>query len=103
LQNQLVNKFSAALANIPQIPANVRSQVVNGIQSGGIGAGGVNVPAGVPATLKIQLVKLFQDSFAGALSNTMKVGIIALLLGTVVSLLIASHIRGRKDNNIPTA
>jgi EmrB/QacA subfamily drug resistance transporter len=103
LQNQLVNKVTTALAGIPQIPANIQSQIVTGIQSGGIGAGGVTIPAGIPETLKAQLVTLFQGSFAGALSNTMKVGIIALLLGTAASLFITGYIKRRKDENTPPA
>jgi EmrB/QacA subfamily drug resistance transporter len=92
LQNKLVNNISSALAKYPQIPATMRNQIVNGIQSGSLGAGGISVPSTVPDTMKPQLIMLFKDQFAHSLDTTMKVGIIVIILGTVASLFISGHI-----------
>ena len=97
LQNQLVNNVSQALAKIPIISENIRAQIVNGLQSGGIGSGGINVPGTIPDTFKAQLITLFKDQFAHSLATTMKVGIIVILCGTVASLLISSHVRSTKE------
>jgi EmrB/QacA subfamily drug resistance transporter len=99
LQNQLVNNVSNALAKFPQIPAAMRDQITAGIQSGGLGAGGVSVPGTVPAAMQAQLVTLFNDQFALSLNTTMKVGIIIIILGTVASLFVSS----RRGTKIPTS
>jgi len=101
LQNQLVNNLTAALAKIPQIPATFRDQIVSGIQSGGMGSSGISVPATVPAILKNQIISLFKDQFARSLDTTVKFGIIVILLGTVASLLVSSHIRHTKQSTTP--
>jgi len=96
LQNQLVNNVSQALTKIPVISESIRVQIVNGLQSGGISMGGINVPGTIPDAYKAQLIALFRDQFARSLTTTMKVGIIVILCGTVASLLISSHIRSTK-------
>jgi EmrB/QacA subfamily drug resistance transporter len=96
LQNQLVNNFTTSLNKIPQIPAAFRDQIVSGIQSGGIGAGGINVPGTVSEIIKNQLISIFKDQFAHSLDTTMKFGVVVILLGTVASLLISSHIKKNK-------
>jgi EmrB/QacA subfamily drug resistance transporter len=103
LQNQLVGKVSAALAAVPNIPTAMRDQIVTGLQTSGIGAGGITVPDSVPAAMKAQLVQLFHDSFASGLSFTMKVAIAALLCGTVASLFIARYVKTKKDSAGPPA
>jgi EmrB/QacA subfamily drug resistance transporter len=97
LQNQLVHNISEALAKIPMVPESIRVQIVNGIQSGGIGLSGINIPGTIPDTLKAQFITLFKGQFAHSLDITMKVGIIVILCGTVASLLIPSHIRGIRE------
>jgi len=96
LQNQLVNNISNALAKYPQIPVAMRIQIANGIQSGSLGAGGINVSSIIPDAMKAQVIALFKDQFAHSLDTTMKVGIIIIILGTVASLFISSHIRRSK-------
>jgi MFS family permease len=96
LQNRLLNNISTALAKYPQIPTDMRNQIANGIQSGSLGAGGISVPSTVPDAMKVQLITLFKDQFAHSLNTTMKVGIIVIILGTVASLFISSHIRRSK-------
>jgi hypothetical protein len=91
LQNQLVGNVSHALAKIALIPESIRVQIVDGLQSGGIGVGGINIPTAIPDTIKAQLVTMFKDQFALSLSNTMKVAIIGILCGTIASLLVSSH------------
>jgi EmrB/QacA subfamily drug resistance transporter len=103
LQNQLVNNVSQALAKIPVISEGIRIQIVNGLQSGGIGLGGINIPGTVPDSLKIQLMTLFKDQFAHSMDTTMKVGIIVILCGTVASLFISSHVRSAKKLTEPLA
>jgi len=98
LQNQLVTNISHALGKIPTIPQVIRDQIVNGIQSGGIGAGGINIPATIPDTVKAQMVTLFKDQFAHSLSTTMKVAIIGILCGTITSILVSSHISAKKSS-----
>jgi EmrB/QacA subfamily drug resistance transporter len=93
LQNQLVNNLSNALAKFPQIPAAMRNQITNSIQSGGLSTSGLNIPGTVPDFMKSQLATLFKDQFAHSLDTTMRVGIIVIILGTVASLFISSHIR----------
>jgi EmrB/QacA subfamily drug resistance transporter len=93
LQNQLVGNVSQALATIALIPESIRVQIVDGLQSGGIGVGGINVPATVPEALKAQMVTMFKDQFALSLSYTMKVAIIGILCGTIASLLVSSHVK----------
>jgi EmrB/QacA subfamily drug resistance transporter len=98
LQNQLVNNVSNALAKFPQIPAAMRDQITNGIQSGGLTASGISIPGTVPAAMKAQLITLFEDQFALSLNTTMKVGIIVILLGTVASLFISNQARRSKES-----
>ena len=93
LQNQLVNNVSNALTKFTQIPAMIRDQIIDGIQSGGLGASGISVPGSVPDIIKNPLIALFKDQFAISLNTTMKVGMIIVLLGTVVSLLVYNHSR----------
>jgi EmrB/QacA subfamily drug resistance transporter len=93
LQNQLVNNVSNALAKFPQIPAAIRDQITNGIQSGGLSASGISVPSTIPDAMKAQLITLFKDQFALSLNTTMKVGIIIVILGTVASFFISNHLR----------
>jgi EmrB/QacA subfamily drug resistance transporter len=97
LQSQLVNNVSQALAAIPTLPQVIRDQIVNGLQSGGIGVGGINIPTTVPDTLKAQMVAMFRDQFAHSLSTTMKVAIIGILCGTITSIFVSSHIRQKKS------
>ena len=92
LQNQLINNVSQALTKIPIISETIREQMLNILQSGGIGSGGISLPGTIPDAFKAQLITLFKDQFAHSLNATMKVGIIVVLCGTVASLLI-SHVR----------
>jgi EmrB/QacA subfamily drug resistance transporter len=103
LQNQLVGNVSQALSKIPTISESIRVRIVNGLQSGGIGLGGIDVPATIPGTLKAQLTTLFRDEFAHSLDTTMKIGVIAILCGTVASLLISGHVRSTKEPTEPLA
>jgi EmrB/QacA subfamily drug resistance transporter len=96
LQNQLVHNISKALVKIPMVTESIRIQIVNAIQSGGIGSGGINVPAMIPETLKAQFITLFKDQFAHSLDGAMKVGIIVILCGTVASLMLSSRVRSTK-------
>jgi EmrB/QacA subfamily drug resistance transporter len=91
LQNQLVGNVSNAMAKIALIPESIRVQIVDGLQSGGIGVGGINIPTTIPDSIKAQIVTMFKDQFALSLSNTMKVAIIGILCGTIASLLVSSH------------
>jgi EmrB/QacA subfamily drug resistance transporter len=100
LQNQLVNNVSNALAKYPQIPAAMRDQITNGIQSGGIGAGGISIPSAVPDVLKAQFISLFNDQFALSLNTTMKVGIIIILLGTLASIFVYNRARNSKATKV---
>jgi len=93
LQNQLTNNITQTLAKIPMIPESIRAQIVNGLQSGGIGMGGINIPGAVPDAMKVQMMNLFKDQFAYSLNTTMKVGIVVILCGTLASLFISSHIK----------
>ncbi len=102
LQNQLVNNISHALAKYPQIPEAIRNQITSGIQSGGLGIGGISIPSTIPDALKVQLITLFKDQFAHSLNTTMKVGIIVILCGTVASLFISSHVRSTKKPAEPS-
>jgi EmrB/QacA subfamily drug resistance transporter len=103
LQNQLVNNVSQALAKIPVISESIREQIINGLQSGGIGVGGISLPETIPDIFKAQLVTLFKDQFAHSLDTTLKVAIIVILCGTVASLFISSHIRSTKEPAKPPA
>jgi EmrB/QacA subfamily drug resistance transporter len=96
LQNQLVSNVSQALAKTSSIPDSLRIQIVAGLQSGGIGVGGINIPMTIPDTLKTQLITIFRDQFAHSLSTTMKVAIIGILCGTIMSMLVSSHIKHKK-------
>jgi EmrB/QacA subfamily drug resistance transporter len=101
LQNQLVTNVSQALANMPMLTQAVREQIVNGLQTGGIGSGGITIPAIVPDAVKVQLITVFTDQFSQSLNVTMKVAIVVVLLGTVSPLLISSHIRSAKRATMP--
>jgi MFS family permease len=98
LQNQLVNNVSQSLAEIPLIPTNTKAQIVSGLQSGGIGAGGINLASDIPEAIKAQMISLFKDQFAHSLDTTMKVAIIVVLCGTVASLLISGSLRSAREN-----
>jgi mannose/fructose/N-acetylgalactosamine-specific phosphotransferase system component IID len=101
LQTQLVNNISHALAKYPQVPEAIRNQITSGIQSGGLGIGGISIPNTIPVAMKAQLMTLFKDQFAHSLNTTMKVGIIVILCGTVASLFISSHVRSTKKPTEP--
>lgn len=103
LQNRLVTNVSENLINIPQIPANIRDQIVLGLQSGNISLVGVNIPSNIPPALQQQLMELFKTQFALSLDTTMKIGIIVIILGTVASLFVTSHIRSTKKPKEPFA
>ena len=97
LQSQLVTNVKNALAEVTQIPQAVASQIVQNLSSGSIGVGGINIPSSVPAQLQSQLLSIFKDQFANSLNTAMKVGIVIVLIGTVASLFISSHIRKSKE------
>jgi EmrB/QacA subfamily drug resistance transporter len=103
LQNQLVINVSEALAKIPQLPAAIRNQIVSGITSGSLSTGGSSVAGNMPLPSAVitQMTSIFKEQFANSLNTAMKVGIIILLLGTVASLLISSHIRRSKKKSEP--
>lgn len=42
-------------------------------------------------------MSVFKDQFAASLNSAMEVGIIVVLIGTVASLFISSHIRKHKE------
>jgi EmrB/QacA subfamily drug resistance transporter len=102
LQNRLVNNVSKALAQIPMISDQIRTQIVTQIQSGGIGSGGISVPGTFPDGFRTQMITLFKDQFALSLSTSMKVAIIFVLCGTVASLLISSNIQNIKKTDEST-
>ena len=102
LQNQLVNNVSQALAKIPLIPGNIRDQIVNGLQTNGLSVGGINIQGNIPDFIRAQMVSLFKDQFAHSLGTTMKVAIVAILCGTVASLLISSRIRRSRKSAPPS-
>jgi MFS family permease len=93
IQNQLVTNVENALSRIPQIPAVIRNEIIQGLASGSISLGGVNIPGNIPGPVQAQLTALFKDQFSSSLNAAMRVGIIALLIGAVASLFISSHIR----------
>jgi EmrB/QacA subfamily drug resistance transporter len=96
LQNQLVNNITNALAKVPQLPSGIRDQIVQSMTSGSINVGGANVPTSIPPFVRDLLIAQFKNQFAISLSTAMKVGIVVILIGTVASLLISSHVRKPK-------
>jgi EmrB/QacA subfamily drug resistance transporter len=100
LQNQLVANMKNALAQMAYIPAAVRDQITSGLNSGSISMGGMNYAgsASLPEAAKAQMAQMFKTQFALSLDNTMKVGIIVVLLGTVAALFISGGIRGKKKS-----
>jgi predicted MFS family arabinose efflux permease len=95
LQNQLVSNITNALAQISQLPAVVRDQIIRGLASGNISAD-LNLSGDIPTTVAVQMAEMFKTQFANSLATSMKVGIIVMLIGTVASLFISSHIRRSK-------
>jgi EmrB/QacA subfamily drug resistance transporter len=93
LQSQLVGNVTNALSQIPQLPETIRNQIAQGLTSGGISLGGVNIPGNIPGPIQAQLTALFKTEFSNSLNTAMKVGIVILLVGTVASLFVASHVR----------
>jgi hypothetical protein len=81
------------------IPENIRQLIVNALQSGGISVGGISIPSTIPDTIRVQLLGIFRDQFAHSLSFTMRIAIIGILCGTLASLLVSSHIKGKKSTN----
>jgi len=98
LQNQLATNIGNALAQVPQIPAAVRDQIIQNLTSGSLGFGATNIPSSVPAALRDQLMTLFKTQFANSLNTSMRIGIIVILLGTVVSLFVSGGIRRQTSN-----
>lgn len=98
LQNQLVNNISNALAKVPQLPAAARENILSNITSGSlsVGDGSFSSSLPLPPAVVNQLMLLFKEQFANSLDAAMKIGIIALLLGTAASLFISSRIRRAK-------
>jgi EmrB/QacA subfamily drug resistance transporter len=96
LQNQIVSNVENALSQIPQLPALLREQITKGLTSGTISLGGVSIPGNVPAPIQAQLAALFKTQFSNSLNTAMKVGIVVILVGTVASLFISSHVRKEK-------
>jgi MFS family permease len=96
LQSQLVSNVENALAQIPQLPALIRDQITQGLTSGNISLGGVNIPGNIPAPIQAQLAALFKTQFSNSLNTAMKVGILVILIGTVASLFVSSHVRKEK-------
>ncbi len=96
LQNQLVSNLTNALTQVPQIPVAIRDSILKALESGSLGAGGMNVPANVPANIANALNEMFKTQFAASLDSAMKVGIVVILIGTVASLFIAGNIKKRK-------
>ncbi len=101
LQSQLVSNIREALTQLPQLPASIRDQVTSGLTSGNISMGGMNFAgsSSLPEAVKAQMLQLFKTQFALSLDTAMKVGIVVVLLGTVASLFIAGHIRGKKKDD----
>jgi EmrB/QacA subfamily drug resistance transporter len=96
LQSQLSNNINTALARLTEIPAFVRDQIAHGLAAGNMGMGASAVPSSVPAAMRDQLMLLFKEQFALSLDNTMKIGIVAILIATIASLMVSSHIRGAR-------
>ncbi len=99
LQNQLVNNISQALAKVPQLPAGVKTQILNSVTSGSIsslGSSSLGGGSSYPPAVAAQLKTLFETQFAASLNTAMKVGIVFLLVGAVASLFISSHVHARK-------
>jgi EmrB/QacA subfamily drug resistance transporter len=94
LQSQLVTNVTNALAQYSMVPSAIRDKIVSGVTSGGMNIGAGSIPADIP--FKDQLTELFKTQFANSLSTAMQVGVIVLLLGTIASLFVASHIQKTK-------
>ena len=103
LQNQLVSNMTSALAKIPQIPAAIRDQIAGGLATGNMSMGGFNTSGNLPAAMAQQLTDLFKTQFTHSLDTAMKVGMVVVLLGTVASFFIASHIKKAKTDVVPSA
>lgn len=96
LQNQLVSNLTNAINQLSTLPAAIRDQILAGISSGNLSAGGMNVPSTLPQAAVNQLMEMFKTQFAHSLDTTMKVGIIVMLVGAVASLFIAGNIKKSK-------
>jgi EmrB/QacA subfamily drug resistance transporter len=96
LQNQLVGNITNALTQAPQIPAMVRDPIIKSLESGSLGAGGMNVPGNTPASIANALNEIFKTQFAHSLETAIQVGIVVILVGAVASLFIAGSIKRRK-------
>jgi EmrB/QacA subfamily drug resistance transporter len=103
LQNQLVSNMTSAIAKIPQIPAAIRDQIARGLATGNMSMGGFDTSGNLPAAMTQQLTDLFKTQFTHSLDIAMKVGMVVVLLGTVASFFIASHIKKAKTDVEPTA
>ena len=91
LQNQLVGNVKDALAQIPQLPASIRSQIIQMFAGGTINVGGINIPGDIPASIQAQLTALFKTQFAISLNTSMKVGMAIVLVGAVASLFVSNR------------
>ncbi|MBN1188501.1 MAG: MFS transporter [Dehalococcoidales bacterium] len=100
LQNQLVTNIRNALTQIPFIPAAVREKITETLSSGSLNMSGMDFSgsASLPEAVRMQMAEIFKTQFALSLGTAMKVGIIVVLMGTVVSLLISGRIRGAKKS-----
>jgi predicted cation transporter len=93
LQSQLVVNVTKALSQIPQLPATILNEITQSLTSGSISLGGVSIPGNIPGPIQAQLTALLKTQFSNSLNMAMKVGIVILLVGTVASLFVSSHMR----------
>jgi EmrB/QacA subfamily drug resistance transporter len=94
LQNQLVTNVREALSQIPQLPAAIRDQIIQGVISGDMGASSAS-----QGQFSAQIAALIRNQYSISVENTMKVTVAIILIGTLASLLISSHIRRSKPTD----
>ncbi len=102
LQNQLVAHLTDALSKIPQIPAAVQAQILKSLSSGNLSMGGYDMSGSLPPAITQIMTNVFKTEFTHSLDTAMKVGMVMVLLGTLASFLISSHLK-KAGKNIPPA
>ena len=93
LQNRLVSNITQALSQMPQIPAAIRDQITQKLASGKLSMGNMSISGNLSNAVSGQIGDLFKTQFALSLKTAMLVGMVVVLIGTVASLFISSHIK----------
>jgi EmrB/QacA subfamily drug resistance transporter len=96
LQNQLVSKVTSAMSQLQGIPSGVRDQILKSLTSGNFSVSQMNSAGNLPTSVIQQITAIFRTQYTQSLEASMRVGIIVVLLGTVASLFVASHIKKTK-------